>query len=151
MSPEERLRLQIDIFDVRLEDEARPEFAGGFISDRTLADNLSYCVIRNFSTLTDEHFYKYRDLAFASVKSYDLVFYFPLHKWEGIDDGLRQLGHAYNTVVDSTVHDFLVKSGCNFREVPIASPEARARFVMNQVTAYKRLREQRMIDQGWVA
>lgn len=133
LRPEQRLGLQIDIFGAK-EEQDRTTPNGIF--DRTLIDQLTYCLIRCHETMPDSIFEELRDRAFKSLAQYDILFYFPVFSsmpYE--DDGFRVTGRGYQTMQDILMHGFLCQSRASYRVARFAPKEERARNVYQFITS----------------
>jgi thymidylate kinase len=123
MSPEDRLKLQFDIFAER--EKAELEIGDDFISDRTLLCHYAYCVFRNYGLITDKEFEDLELRVVANLSTYDWIFYFPM-TFTPHSDGLRQTGNAYNACIDGLIFRFLEKFSIPYVRIKNGTPEVRA-------------------------
>jgi len=126
MSPEDKLKLQFDIFEER--EKAEEEMTDGFFSDRTLLCHYAYCVFRNYGMISDDEFEKLEDKVAKNLSTYDWVVYFPM-TFTPPADGLRQTGNAYNACIDGLIFRFLEKHNIDYVRVSNGTPEHRAKQI----------------------
>ena len=130
MSPEDKWKLQKDIFDNRFNTENQ---AGeDFISDRTLLDNYAYCKLRCYLAITEEEDNELKQKVIDNLKNYDAVFYFPM-TFRPVPDGLRQANFTFLTIIDSIIFSFLSREYGNGYIVPKGTPEFRAEYVLERI------------------
>lgn len=103
MDPFQRLELQLAIMDARRKAESE---AGGFVSDRTLADSVAYMLVRCYQSMDAEMLESVLDELSQNLASYDLIVYFPI-EFVPEPDGVRQDGEAYRYLHDSVLKRLL--------------------------------------------
>lgn len=130
MTPDDKLRLQMEIFSERVSAEER--VGDTFLSDRTLLDNYAYCLFRNYERLDRHSLELLESQVQANLKLYTHIFYFPI-LFDPPSDGFRQVGFAYNRCIDSIIQSFLTRNRVASFVVPMGTPEERARFVLNRI------------------
>tara|TARA_B100000745_G_C20136055_1_gene389399 strand:- start:583 stop:1143 length:561 start_codon:yes stop_codon:yes gene_type:complete len=131
MSPEDKLLLQNDIFDMR--DRIEIEAGHSFISDRVLLDNFAYSLLRCYLAMGREMVDSKEAQVLENLKTYDLLFYFPI-TFTPIQDEMRHANYALLKTIDSIIYAFLTKHGFDFITVPAGSPEDRAKYVLSFIT-----------------
>lgn len=129
MGVEDKIKLQNEIYEARLNQE---ETIPHFISDRTLLDNFSYHLFRCYQGISDEDLATYRDRTVANLKTYDLVFYFPLLN-NVESDGFRYSNLSYQTMIDSMVFSFLTKNNIPFLEVIDGDAPTKADWIYDRI------------------
>lgn len=130
MTPEDRYRLQNDIFENRLANEQN--YKDGFISDRTLLCNYAYCVFRNYTMIGNEEFAALEGKVAANLMAYDVLIYFPMY-FTPAPDGMRQDGNAYNASIDGLIFRFLNKHSIPHTTLQMGSPQDRAEAVRDLI------------------
>lgn len=129
MTVEDKIKLQTEIYEARLQQE---ETIPHFISDRTLLDNYSYHLFRCYQGISDEDLATYRDRTVANMKTYDLVFYFPL--LSNVEaDGFRYSNISYQTMIDSMVFSFLTKNKIPYLEVIDGDAATKSAWIKQQI------------------
>ena len=125
ITPEQRWSIQHEMFDLKLElDAANPH--GLF--DRTIVDHLAYCYYRAADIIPDDVASVMEQTAQENMRSYSLVFYFPILPFDG-NDGLRQQGWAYRASIDAIMLGFLNRFRVSYFTVQPGTPEERANMV----------------------
>jgi hypothetical protein len=130
MTVEDRIRLQDEIYQARFQQEQEtPEF----ISDRTLLDNFAYHIARCYAGLSDPDFTACRDRTIENLKTYDLIFYFPLLPVIEVD-GMRFSNLSYQTMIDGLIFSFLEKNNIPYLRVPDGTAEEKAGYILESIT-----------------
>lgn len=135
MTPVEIWHLQREMFVKKIQQDVSNRNA---LFDRTPVDNLAYCLYRCSQTITDTELSWLEEEAKTYTEDYDLIFYFPLIKWEVPDDGLREQGFAYRATIDAIILGYLQKFKVDYFYVPEGDQLARAHGIMRVIEGKRR-------------
>lgn len=131
MSPLELWDLQKTIFQARINVES--QMGDDYIADRTLLDNYCYCLNWCDQALKDEDIEWIEEHVIESLKTYDLLFYFPVEEFYQQNDGFRIESKAYAYKTDALMRGLIERLDIRLRSqmhwMYKASPEQRANRV----------------------
>jgi hypothetical protein len=139
MTPQEKWKLQREIFDTRL--DAEKSYVKGFLSDRTIVDNYVYCLVRCYEAINSEELSEVEKMVRKNTSQYDVIFFFSMDAFIPEDDGMRQNHIPYRRLVENAMRGALNSPLCladHVIEVPCGTPQDRAEFVLNKITEIKK-------------
>lgn len=104
LTPEERFRLQMDIF-LAIDEQVNSIDKGVF--DRTHLDNLAYGIIQCREQISDGLYQIMEEKTLKGLKSFNIVYYFPIYDWGTTNDGMRTQSYAQRRIHANLVLGFL--------------------------------------------
>lgn len=137
----QRWELQQAIFQAKMDLDR--SILGPAIMDRTLADHLSYCILKCSSVMSISQINSYQALVTENLTSYDLLFYFPPPHWNVKADGFRADNAGMMLHMDYVLMGILMKAGVLPRVhfiSPNTDPDVRAIDVLSTVINYRKSR-----------
>jgi len=132
MTFQDKLRLQEDIYAVRVEAENKCD--RGFLSDRTILDNFCYQQVRCYEAMDHPMFMEKRKLIKENMRQYDFICYFPI-TFAPVGDDVRYGNPVFQNLMDNLMFAELHKLDLwkKVLTVGAGSPEDRAHKIMKLV------------------
>jgi hypothetical protein len=128
MSPIDKWELQKRMFDRKMKLDV--ENPSG-IFDRTLMCHLAYCMFRCDDQINVATCKIMMGLAAENLRSYDLLFYFPVYDWRLKDDDLRETGFTYRMTIDTLLKGLMQEFQVVPQIVPDGDPQDRADSIID--------------------
>jgi predicted ATPase len=139
MTPEQRLDLQLSIYAAKeVQDEEILQTSGADtqirVGDRTHLDHLVYCLYRCGEIMTEEMVNDLKARTIRGLRNYTTIFYFPLHTFEGQNDGFRENGFGYRAVCDIMYRALLTDLRIPHEYIAVAPVEERVEHIKKIMT-----------------
>jgi len=116
MSPEEKWELQSRIFEQKI---FQDDTSYSFVSDRTLLDHYSYCLMYCGEHMRNSDFQEYENKVRKHMRdAYTHIFYFPIGYWEPRADGVRSAKEAWQSAIDAIIVGYVLRWNLPVIEVP---------------------------------
>lgn len=134
MTNDELWYLQREILNDKFDQDNTNRYG---LFDRTPIDHMAYCLYRCGSHIGDSEYNLVMQQVFSYTSQYDILFFFPIFDFAGINDGFRETGKAYQMAIQSLMLGLLTNWNVKYHRMANTLPIGRAQFVKQKMDAVR--------------